>query len=79
MWFGPGLVRRTFPLANISGVRVVRNKWYCGWGIRQLSTGWLYNVSGLDAIELQMAGGEVHRIGTDRPEELERAIRSALP
>lgn len=74
--FGPGLIRKTFPLAEIRAVRVVRNRWYYGWGIRMTPHGWLYTVSGLDAVELEMKDGRRHRIGTDRPQELEAAIRA---
>jgi hypothetical protein len=76
--FGPGLVRKRFALSDIRGVRVVRNEWFYGWGIRRLLTGWLYCVSGLDAVELEMADGTRQRVGTDRPRDLESAIREAL-
>ncbi|MBU0755068.1 MAG: hypothetical protein KJ645_07990 [Planctomycetes bacterium] len=76
--FGPGFIRKRFDLNEVLGVKTVRNRWYYGWGIRMLSNGWLYNVSGLDAVELEMADGRQHRIGTDYPEDLENAIRKAL-
>lgn len=76
--FGFGLVRKRFPLAAIRGARTVRNRWYFGWGIRLLPKGWLFNVSGLDAIEIQMADNSVHRIGTDEPSELLKAIADGL-
>jgi hypothetical protein len=75
--FGPGLVQREFALSELRRVSVVRNRWYFGWGIRRLPNGWLYNVSGLGAVELEMADGQVHRIGTDRPDELSAAIDAA--
>jgi len=76
--FGPGVLRKRFPLSEFTSVRVVRNKWYYGWGIRLIPGGWLYNVSGLDAVELVRKNGRVLRIGTDEPVELERAIREAV-
>ena len=75
--FGSGLVRHEFKLGEIRTVRVVRNRWYNGWGIHRLPRGWLYNVSGLDAVELELGNGEAHRIGTDEPERLAAAIREA--
>ncbi len=75
---GIGLLRKRFSLQDIASVQTVRNHWYFGWGIRWLGSGWLYNVSGLDAIELQMRNGRRHRIGTDAPGELERALRAAI-
>jgi hypothetical protein len=75
--FGPGLIRKKFPLASVRSAQAVRNEWYYGWGIRTLPKGLLYNVSGLDAVEIEMADGGVHRIGTDEPAALLEAIRDA--
>jgi hypothetical protein len=75
--FGIGLIGRNFALADIRAVRAVRNEWYHGWGIRLLPRAWLYNVSGLDAVELEMANGKVHRVGTDEPGALAAAIERA--
>ncbi len=50
--FGPGLIRKRFPIGDIHGARIVQNKWYYGWGIRLTPHGWLFNVSGFDAVEL---------------------------
>ena len=75
--FGPGLVRKSFSLSNIHQVSRVRNRWFYGWGIRRLPHGWLYNVSGLDAVELELSDGGISRIGTDEPRELLAAIEAA--
>ena len=74
--FGPGLISKRFPLGDF--VSVVRNKWYYGWGIRIIRKGWLYNVSGLDAVELVRKNGRVLRIGTDEPDALAQALREAM-
>ena len=66
--FGIGLIRERFLLDQIETCRPVRNSWLHGWGIRLTSHGWLYNVSGLDAVELKMKNGKTCRIGTDEPE-----------
>jgi hypothetical protein len=76
-YFGPGLASFDFPLCNIESVSVVRNPWYYGWGIRLTPRGWLYNVSGLDAVELQLRSGKRVRLGTDEPRQLAQAIQSA--
>ena len=73
--FGAGPVRKSFAAAEIRSARQVRNHWVYGWGIRLTPHGWLFNVSGLDAIELEMADGKHFRIGTDQPVELLSAIR----
>lgn len=72
--FGPGLIRKSFSLSDIASCGPVRNRWWYGWGIRKIPGGWLYNVSGLDAVELQMKDGRVYRIGTDEPRALADAI-----
>ncbi len=36
--------------------------------------GWMFNVSGLDAVDIELKDGGRFRIGTDEPEELVRAI-----
>lgn len=40
--------------------------------------GRLYNVSGLDAVELRLKSGEVRRIGTDDPQGLSAVLQSGL-
>ena len=77
--FGPGLIKKQFPLSEITDARAVRNLWYYGWGIRKVPGGWMYNVSGLDAVEIRMVNGDLFRIGTDEPEKLLASIKQALP
>jgi energy-coupling factor transporter transmembrane protein EcfT len=50
--FGPGVIRKSFRIKDIHDVRIVRNPWYYGWGIRLTPHGWLFNVSGFDAVEM---------------------------
>jgi hypothetical protein len=76
--FGPGLIRKSFSLADIVSCGPVRNHWWYGWGIRKIPGGWLYNVSGLDAVELRMKNGRVYRVGTDEPKALAAAISQRL-
>jgi uncharacterized membrane protein len=76
--FGPGLIQKKFHLKDIDSCQVVKNPWYYGWGIRLTSRGWLYNVSGSYAVEIKMKTSEKHRIGTDVPNELEKAIRQSI-
>jgi hypothetical protein len=64
-------------LNKIQSVTVARNKWWNGFGIRVAPGFALYNVSGLDAVELKLKSGEIRRIGTDDPEGLAAALQSA--
>jgi len=74
--FGLGLVQRSWPFRRIRSVRAVRSSPLYGWGIRKIRGGWLYNVSGLQAVELELNDGQKVRIGTDEPGELVRVIES---
>jgi hypothetical protein len=76
--FGPGLIRKRFFLGDISDYRSVKNSWRYGWGIRLTPHGWLFNVSGLSAVEIQMKNGRKYRIGTDVPDELMRALSRSV-
>ncbi len=78
-YFGPGVWSYRVPLADIESVAAVRNRWWYGWGIRTGPGFRLYNVAGLDAVELRLKSGDVRRIGTDDPQELAEALKSHLP
>jgi len=76
-YFGPGLWTYRLALDEIRSVSIVRNHWWNGFGIR-ISPGFrLYNVSGLDAVELQLKTDEIRRIGTDDPQGLAGALTAA--
>jgi len=76
---GAGLVSRKFPLASIKECTAVRNNPMTGIGIRLYSNGWLYNVSGLGAIELTFNNKKSRiRIGTDKPEEIAKLVSGKL-
>ena len=59
--FGPGLWTYRLPLDEIETVAIVRNHWWNGFGIRRGSGFRLYNVSGLDAVELHLKSHDVRR------------------
>lgn len=75
--FWPGWVRKRFALSEIAGAAKVQNPWYYGYGIRRTPHGWMYNVSGPHAVELSFKSGKRFRIGTNEPDQLLSAIRSA--
>ena len=74
VFFGPGLIRRRIPLRRIREVTVVRTPWYYGWGIRLTPTGWLWNVSGLQGVEVRFDDGHRFRVGSDEPHSLAEAL-----
>jgi hypothetical protein len=77
-YFGPHFWTNELPVDEIERVERVRNSPWMGWGIRRLRNGWLYNVSGLDAVEVETEDGTVVRIGTDEPDALRRALERAM-
>lgn len=76
--FGPvSLLRERIALADVTHARAVRNSPLYGWGMRYIPHGRLWNVWGLDAVELQLRTGTRFRIGTDQPQVLLQALRRA--
>jgi hypothetical protein len=73
-YFGVGWPRREIGAHEIVAFRKERNKWWYGWGIRKIPGGWMYNVWGLDAVELDLADGRKFRLGTNEPDELAAAL-----
>lgn len=72
-----GFWRKSIALTEIKEIERVRNKYWWGLGIRLIPNGWLYCISGLDAVELQLSNGKVLRVGTDNPREFYQAILTA--
>jgi len=78
--FGYGIYRKRFTLKEIISAKTVKNHWYYGWGIRVWFWPYMliYNVSGFDAVEIKTKNGKTYRIGTDEPNNLERAIKQSI-
>lgn len=75
--FGPGVFWKTYSLTDISECRPVRSGWWWGYGVRWYIRGWLYNIAGMDAVEVFFKSGKQIRIGTDDAEQLAAAINEA--
>jgi len=73
--FGIGLIKKKVPLAQIIACEPIRIRWWYGWGIHLTPYGWLYNVSGLDAVAIALRNGRKFALGTDDPRGLVAAIR----
>lgn len=72
---GIGFINKTFRITDIKSCKAVRNPAYYGIGIRLLPDGWLYNVSGLYAIELTLKNKKSKiRIGTNNPYEIAEIV-----
>ena len=76
---GIGLLGKSYEISEIKSCKPVKNLWIYGVGIRKLPNGWLYNVSGLKAIELRFKNStRVIRIGTDKPDEIAGVIKDLI-
>jgi hypothetical protein len=75
--FGIGVIRKKVPLVEIAGCESIRIRWWYGWGIHLTPYGWLYNVSGFDAVAITLRDGRRFVLGTDDPRGLAEAITEA--
>lgn len=73
--FGPGWIRKSVPLTEVSSATPVRTNTLEGWGIHYSRFGWLYNVSGFDAVAIQLKNGRKFALGTDEPGELAARLK----
>jgi hypothetical protein len=76
--FGIGIIRKRVSVAEIAACGPIRIRWWYGWGIHLTPYGWLYNVSGLDAVAITLRNGRKFALGSDDPQGLANAIRVAI-
>jgi len=76
---GVGLITKKYLISDIKSCKAVKNSPLYGIGIRMLPNGWLYNVSGLDAIELTFKNKKsIVRIGTNNPETVSQTLNNLI-
>lgn len=73
-WFGPGIVKKTVPLSTIVSAEPTMTSVISGWGIHLTGRGWLYNVSGREAVLVTQQDGKRFLLGTDEPDSLAHVI-----
>ena len=76
--FGPGWIHKRVSLAEIASAKIVRTNVLEGWGIHYSRFGWLYNVSGFDAVAITLKNGKRFCLGTDEPETLSAQLAQPL-
>lgn len=72
--FRLGWPSKTIDRSRIVAARRRHNSPLFGWGIRKIPGGWMWNVCGLESVELDLDSGSLFRIGTDDPDGLLAAI-----
>jgi len=76
---GIGLVGKTYKISDLKSCKPVTTSVLNGIGIRMLPNGWLYNVTGLKAIELRFINKKsIVQIGTNKPDEISQLIQSLI-
>ncbi len=75
---GVGFYGRTIPVSSIIRCDAVRTRVWWGWGAHWTPSGWLYNVSGRDAVRLEMRAERPVMIGTGDLAGLKAAIDAAM-
>ena len=77
--FGIGLIKKQIELKHVTEVKVVKNSWLMGWGIRYILNGWMWNIWGLKAVELHFSNKKsIFRIGSQDPVILKQKIEDQL-
>ncbi len=72
------MIRKRVSVAKIVACEPIRIRWWYGWGIHLTPYGWLYNVSGLDAVAITLRNGQKFALGSDDPQGLAEALRGAI-
>ena len=75
--YTPFFVNKHIPRAELASFEAIRYQfWLAGYGIHYVPIryGWVYNVSGLDGIQLRLVSGKRMLIGTRRPQEFMNAL-----
>jgi hypothetical protein len=77
-WFGPGWIGKTVPMARVAGCEPMDKK-IMAWGIHWAgpTKGWLYNVSGFQAVVVSLEDGTRFMVGTDEPQAVCEAVAKA--
>jgi hypothetical protein len=73
-----GFPRGHVALTDIASAAVTRTTFWEGWGIRRTRRGWLYNVSGYDAVLVTRRDGKTFLLGSDEARKLKSALDSSL-
>jgi hypothetical protein len=76
---GIGIFKKSYKISEIELCKAVKNSFINGFGIHKIKYGWLYNVSGFEAIELTFKDTDkVVRIGTNKSEEITERITKLI-
>lgn len=72
--FGPGVIRRSYPVAKIVRATPTTRPWHRGRGVRIAPRATLMVVSGSTALEMELESGRIILLGSPDPARLAEAI-----
>ena len=77
--FGIGLISKKIEIKRIKSVTIVKNPFHFGLGIKIIPNGMLYNVHGLNAVELRFNNTKkAIRIGSNENHHLKNIIEKCI-
>jgi hypothetical protein len=78
MWyFGVTGIGRSVALTEIASIRAIKTSILEGWGIHLTWHGWVWNVSGFNAVQIILRSGTRFAVGTPNPQAVIDAVQSA--
>jgi len=76
---GVGIFGKKYRVESLLSCKPVTNPILYGLGIKKIPNGWIFNVSGLKAIELSFKDKKsIVRIGTNKPQEIAEIINKLI-
>jgi len=73
-YFGSRFPLKRVALDEVVSAEATRTSAWNGWGIHYTSRGWLYNVSGFEAVCVTLRNGKRFCLGSDEPEKLAKEL-----
>jgi hypothetical protein len=78
MWyFGVTGIGRSVALTEIASIRAIKTSILEGWGIHLTWHGWVWNVSGFNAVQIILRSGTRFAVGTPNPQAVIDVLESA--
>ncbi|MGA3038467.1 MAG: hypothetical protein ABSE64_13395 [Vulcanimicrobiaceae bacterium] len=78
MWFfGVSGIGRSVAVSEIASIRPIKTSILEGWGVHLTWHGWLWNVSGFNAVQIVLRSGTRFAVGTPEPQAVIDAVQSA--
>jgi hypothetical protein len=76
-WFGIPAIGRRVALGDIESVVAIKTSIFEGWGIHLTWHGWVWNVSGFNAVQITLRSGTRFAVGTPEPQAVIDAVARA--